>query len=102
MGYVRYQTRGFSVFEAPNADVAIQLLIAPPEIEILFTDVDMLGGMDGLMLAAAVRHCWPPVPIIVTSGNRQNALRRPTRRGTLRHRPYNPDPIATTMREMVR
>ena len=39
-------------------------------MDILFTDIDMLGSIDGLKLAAAVRHRWPPVKIIVTSGHR--------------------------------
>ena len=59
---------GFIVHEATNADAAILLLEAHPEIGILFTDIDMPGSMDGLKLSAAVRHRWPPVKIIVTSG----------------------------------
>jgi two-component system, response regulator PdtaR len=66
--------RGFTVLEAANADAAIRLLAAHPEIEVLFTDVDMPGSMDGLQLAAAVRDRWPPVAIIVTSGMRHIQL----------------------------
>ena len=32
------------------------------------TDVDMPGSMDGLKLAAAIRHRWPPIELIVVSG----------------------------------
>ncbi len=39
------------------------------DIGILFTDIDMPGSMDGLKLAAYVRDRWPPVVIIVASGN---------------------------------
>lgn len=61
---------GFEVFEAGNADEAIEILQANPAIQIMFTDIDMPGSMDGLRLSAAVRDRWPPVRIIVTSGHR--------------------------------
>ncbi len=59
---------GFVGLEAANADEAIILLEAHPEVRILVTDIDMPGSMDGLKLADAVRRRWPPVVIIVTSG----------------------------------
>jgi two-component system, response regulator PdtaR len=54
-------------YKAYNADEAIQLLEANPDIELVFTDVDMPGSMDGVKLAHYVRNRWPPVKIIVTS-----------------------------------
>lgn len=63
--------RGFVVLEAGSADEAIDLLHAHPEIQVMFTDVDMPGSMDGMKLAAAVRDRWPPVKIIITSGKRR-------------------------------
>lgn len=62
------ETAGFSVVEAGNADQAIAVLEARPDINLVFTDVDMPGSMDGLKLAAAVRDRWPPVHIIITTG----------------------------------
>lgn len=60
---------GFEVYEAENADRAIELLSQFPSIRIVFTDIDMPGSMDGLKLAAAIRDRWPPVKIIVMSGH---------------------------------
>jgi DNA-binding NtrC family response regulator len=71
---VRWATRdgiedaGFQVHDARNADEAIKLLEANPDIGLIFTDVDMPGSMDGVKLAHYVRERWPPVKIIVTSG----------------------------------
>jgi len=59
---------GFRVLEACNADQAIRALEADHEIDVLFTDVDMPGSMDGLRLSALVAERWPPIKIIVTSG----------------------------------
>lgn len=64
------EDEGFTVFEAGNADQAIEILQAEPSIRLMFTDIDMPGSMDGLKLAAAVRNRWPPIKIIVTSGHR--------------------------------
>src|SRR5580704_7318481 len=51
----------FVVFEAENADEAIRLLELHPDIAIVFTDVQMPGTMDGLMLANAVKARWPQI-----------------------------------------
>jgi CheY-like chemotaxis protein len=59
---------GFEVLQVGNASQAIAILEDRDDIHLLFTDVDMLGSMDGLKLAAAVRDGWPPVPIIITTG----------------------------------
>jgi CheY-like chemotaxis protein len=59
---------GFTVFQAAHADEAIRLLELNAEISLIFTDVHMPGSMDGLKLAHYVRGRWPPVKIIVTSG----------------------------------
>ncbi|MGO4670736.1 response regulator [Bosea sp. 2RAB26] len=59
---------GFNVIEAENADEAIELLETRPGIQIIFTDIEMPGLMNGLNLAFAVRDRWPPVAIIIGSG----------------------------------
>jgi DNA-binding NtrC family response regulator len=59
---------GFDVLEAGNADDAIAILEAREDVRIVFTDIQMPGSMDGLKLAHAIRIRWPPVVIIVTSG----------------------------------
>jgi CheY-like chemotaxis protein len=59
---------GFEVLEAANADDAIELLEGRADIRVVFTDIHMPGSMDGVKLAHAVRHRWPPVRIIATSG----------------------------------
>lgn len=59
---------GFVAIEAANADEAIRILEHRADIAVIFTDVDMPGSMDGLKLAHAVRHRWPPIKIIIVSG----------------------------------
>jgi CheY-like chemotaxis protein len=64
------EDEGFKVYQAANADIAIELLATHLDIRLLFTDIDMPGSMDGLKLATVVRRRWPPIKIIVTSGAR--------------------------------
>jgi CheY-like chemotaxis protein len=59
---------GFDVIEAVDADHAVSLLESVPGITVVFTDIQMPGSMDGLLLAAAVRDRWPPIALLVTSG----------------------------------
>lgn len=59
---------GFEVLEAVDANHAVSLLESVPDITVVFTDVEMPGSMDGLLLAAVVRDRWPPIALLVTSG----------------------------------
>ena len=59
---------GFVALEAGDADEAVALLEARSDIAVLFTDINMPGSMDGLKLAHKVRDRWPPIKILVSSG----------------------------------
>lgn len=56
------------VIEAENADAALSYLKEKDHIDLVFTDVNMPGSMDGLALAHAVNENFPQVKVIVTSG----------------------------------
>ena len=59
---------GFTPIEAVNADDALAILESRPDIEMLFTDIQMPGSIDGLKLAYAVHERWPKIKIILVSG----------------------------------
>jgi CheY-like chemotaxis protein len=59
---------GYEALEAENADKAILILEARPDIHLVFTDVGMPGTMDGIKLAHYIRQRWPLVKLIVASG----------------------------------
>ena len=59
---------GFTPVEAVNADEALSILESRSDISLLFTDIQMPGSMDGLMLAHAVHKRWPAIKIILVSG----------------------------------
>jgi CheY-like chemotaxis protein len=92
---------GFQVLEAANADDAICILEGRTDIHLVFTDVDMPGSMDGLKLASYVRHRWPPIKLIVTSGHvaiEENSL---PEGGLFFGKPYERSAIARAIADLV-
>jgi two-component sensor histidine kinase/ActR/RegA family two-component response regulator len=59
---------GFTAVEAVSADEALAILESRSDISLLFSDIQMPGSMDGLMLARAVHERWPAIKIILVSG----------------------------------
>lgn len=92
------QESGFEVLEARDADQALKFLTSHPEIEIIFTDVDMPGDMDGIKLAQAVRDRWPPIRIYVTSGLWRLDRDELPDDAVFVPKPYNVDDIVTQFR----
>jgi CheY-like chemotaxis protein len=92
---------GFDVIEAANADEAITILESRNDITIVFTDVHMPGSMDGLKLAHAIRDRWPPVKLVVTSGQTvipEDAL--PVG-GRFLRKPYQPFEITSALHSLA-
>jgi two-component system, response regulator PdtaR len=59
---------GYEALEASDADEAIRILESRSDIDLVFTDVQMPGTMDGIKLSHYIRGRWPPVKLIVASG----------------------------------
>ena len=60
---------GFDVLDANNAIEAMSLLnLGNNRVDLLFTDVQLPGGLDGVELAHYFRSCFPLKPILVSSG----------------------------------
>lgn len=95
------ENAGFVVLEAGDADEAIDILQSKPDIRLLFTDVDMPGSMDGLKLAAAVRDRWPPIEIVVTSGQVSLRSDQLPRGGQFFPKSYNGSNVVRAVQEMI-
>jgi len=94
------ESAGFEVIEAENADEAVAILESRTDVRIVFTDVDMPGGMDGLKLAAAVRDRWPPIEIVIVSGHPRSNVILPDR-AVFFPKPYDVNVVIATLRRMV-
>ena len=92
---------GFEVMEAMDADHAVALLECTPGITVVFTDIQMPGSMDGLRLAAVVRNRWPPVALLITSGQvRPPSADMPTGSHFIA-KPYLPIEVDEKLRALV-
>lgn len=58
---------GYRVIEAESAPVALAVLHSK-NVNVVFTDIVMPGGMDGFELARIVVDRWPAVMVVLTSG----------------------------------
>ena len=86
--------RGFIVHETATADEALRYMHSGGDVDVLFTDVNLPGSMDGAELTLRARELRPDLPIVYASGRYQ-----PTDIGALVPRsvfvskPYDPDDV---------
>jgi CheY-like chemotaxis protein len=60
---------GFDTIATADATQALRVLTHDVNnVDVLFTDVRMPGGMNGLELARVAKRNWPNLRVIVTSG----------------------------------
>jgi signal transduction histidine kinase/CheY-like chemotaxis protein len=65
---------GYQVLEAANGKDALAILREHPEIELLFTDVVMPGGLNGRELAHEARKLYPALKVLFCSGYAESAI----------------------------
>jgi CheY-like chemotaxis protein len=93
---------GFHVLEAANADDALVILSDGADVQLLFSDIDMPGSMDGLNLARVVCERWPSIHLLLTSG--QHGLQDDDVPGRARfvRKPWSSQALLDRVREMVK
>jgi len=59
---------GFEVHEAASADEALRYLGGGGAVDVLFTDINLAGGMSGAELAQRARALKQGLPVVYASG----------------------------------
>jgi PAS domain S-box-containing protein len=59
---------GYAVFHVKSAADALEALAGGRSIDVVFSDVMMPGGMNGVELAREIRRRWPDLPVVLTTG----------------------------------
>ena len=59
---------GFAVHAVSNAAEALAYLAGNEPVDVMFTDINLPGGMDGAALAQNVRATRPDLPVVFASG----------------------------------
>lgn len=62
------QAAGYRVTEAADADEALRLVGTGLDFDLLLTDVEMPGTMDGIALARHLTSARGDLPVVITSG----------------------------------
>ena len=95
---------GYSVLEAEDGPMALKLLNAYPELDLLITDVGLPNGMNGRQLADAIRAPRPDLPVLFVTGYAENAV---LNHGHLERgmqvltKPFAAEVLARRVRELV-
>lgn len=92
---------GFEPVEAADATEAVRILEARFDIRIVFSDIDMPRGIDGIKLAALIRNRWPPIDIILTSGHVDASEVDLPVRSMFFSKPYNEKVVVAAMKKFV-
>jgi CheY-like chemotaxis protein len=59
---------GYKVVEGVNADDVLAVLEAGTKIDVILTEVQLAGSIDGFELARQIREDHPDIDVILTSG----------------------------------
>jgi two-component system NtrC family sensor kinase len=63
-----FQQLGYVVRQAASASEALEALGRNQKIDLVFSDILMPGGMNGLELGRTIRRLYPDMPVLLTTG----------------------------------
>ncbi|NNJ15364.1 PAS domain-containing protein [Pseudomonas putida CSV86] len=87
-----------------NAREALKRFEAGERYDLLFTDLIMPGGMNGVMLAREVRRNHPSIKVLLTTGYAENSIERTDIGGSefeVISKPYLPHDLARKVRQVL-
>lgn len=94
---------GYSCELAYSGKEALALLKAD-HFDLLFTDLIMPGGMNGVMLAREAKRLYPSLKVLLTTGYSENSLERTDAGGNdldVISKPYIPTDLAKKVRQVL-
>ena len=93
---------GYRVTHAASAAAALSTLANGCRVDVVFSDVMMPGGMNGVELAREIRTRDFGVPVLLTSGYAEAAQQSAAAEGVLvLAKPYRLEELATAMRDAM-
>lgn len=94
---------GYRTIEADSGEAALELLKSHP-VDLVFSDVIMPGGMNGLQLIEQVRLTYPGVATLAATGYSENILERPAAAKDLQilPKPFKLNDLAVMVEKLTR
>ena len=94
--------RGFAVHEAASGDEALDYIDQGGLVDVMFTDVNLPGSLNGAQLAERVRAKRPELPIVYASGRYSSDDIAPlVSRSVFVPKPYNPDQVCSLLKRLT-
>jgi CheY-like chemotaxis protein len=93
--------KGFEVHAAPDAGDALRFLLSGADVDILFTDIDLGEGMDGVNLARIAHEMRPSLPIIYSSGRRGPSQIETVPGSAFLPKPYSLSDVDATIAQLI-
>jgi CheY-like chemotaxis protein len=88
------------VHVAANAREALEYLICGAPCDLLFTDINLPGGLDGAALAQRARRLRPDLPVVYASGSVSRIEELPAVPGAaFIPKPYDPRQVCALLEE---
>lgn len=92
---------GYTVLEATNAIEATEVIASQTAVQLVFTDVNMPGRMDGRSLAEWLAERRPDLPVLITSGDTRIGSTLTIGNRRFIPKPYSFDAIEKHIRELL-
>lgn len=84
------------ILESAKTYQALNLLRKSANMDVLFTEIEMPGQFDGLMLAALVKEQRLPTKVILTSAHVEQANRMGSVEAQVISEPYRPEAVVAS------
>jgi len=92
-------------YQVESVDTGVEALnrlrTTDPAIDLVFSDIVMRGGLDGLALADAIAKDWPGLPVLLASGHSDRLDRMVGERPPVLAKPYDRATLARRVRERL-
>ena len=93
---------GFAVHAVEDGEEALRYLESGADVDVLFTDINLAGRMDGSVLAREVRAQRPELPIVYCSGRySSSAVAPPVPRSIFLRKPYSPADLCRLLERLT-
>jgi two-component system, NtrC family, sensor kinase len=99
VGRAYFEQLGYAVRHAAGAQAGLDVLAGEAGIDLVFSDILMPGGMNGLQLADMVRRLYPDITVLLTTGYSSSAQDAVRRGFAVLQKPYDLTGLEAALRE---
>jgi CheY-like chemotaxis protein len=93
---------GFAVHAVTDGEEALRYVESGADVDVLFTDINLDGGIGGSILAKRVREKRPELPVVYCSGRYSPAdLAPPVSRSVFLKKPYDPTDLCRLLTRLT-